>query len=97
MSTFGQVANMTASSEGQTFCELSLAIAKALHPPDHPEILFAEWLNENRARLGEACVELGVEPPKEGLALYRRLRSSVMPILKPGDIKGNKDEQIRIP
>jgi len=75
------VANAIAGSVGKTQGEMILSMLHAAFPPDHPEILFAEWMAENQGRIREACIELGVIPPEQGPGLYQRLKKAVMPIL----------------
>jgi len=62
--------------------EMILAMTRAAFPPDHPEVLFAEWLVENEGRWRDACVELGLEPPEPGPRLILRMKELVMPILE---------------
>jgi hypothetical protein len=81
MSKFGDVANAIVNSAGKTFGEMALDMARAAYPPRHPEVLFAEWLNENWGNLKEACRALGVEPPENGPELYDRLKAAIMPLL----------------
>ena len=77
MSLFGLVASVIANSVGKSTGEMILAAVREAFPPEHPEVLFAEWMVENSGRLREACVELGIEPPKPGPELYQRLKTAV--------------------
>jgi hypothetical protein len=61
---------------------MAMELATATHPPGHPEILFAEWVNENYRDLPAACRALGVEPPENGPDLFKRLKAAVLPELE---------------
>ena len=82
MSTFGDIANALAGSVGKTQGETFVAMARAAYPPGHPEILFAEWMNENKGQIQAACEELGISPPAPGPGLFQRLKDAVMPVLE---------------
>ena len=69
---------MIVYSIGKNTGNVILAAVRAAFPPEHPEVLFAEWMVENSGRICEACVELGIEPPEPGPELYQRLKAAVM-------------------
>ena len=77
MSTIGEVASVIANSVGKSTGEMILSAVRAAFPPDHPEVLFVEWLVANSGRLREACVELDIEPPEPGPRFYQRLKTAV--------------------
>jgi len=82
VSTFGKVAAAMVESVGKTRAEFALAMVKAAYPPEHPEVLFAEWMVANDGRIWEACTDLGIEPPPKGPNLYQRLKEMVIPELR---------------
>ena len=65
-----------------TQCEAMLALAQAVYPPGHSEVRFAQWMVDNQGQIQEAITELGIEPPKPGPDLYRRLKEIVMLVLE---------------
>lgn len=79
---FDDIVRAIKAGEGKTVGETIEAISIATYGLNSQQVKFQRWMNANRARIPEACRELGIEPPAEGPNLYRRLYDAVLPLLK---------------